>query len=200
MIRAALNRLRRDEGGATIVEFALITPPFLIMLMGLFDLAYNQYTSEMINGAIQKAARDSTIEGASGSQATIDASVTKAVQAVAPSAVMQFERRSYSDFANISRGEDFNDVDGNGVCDNGDPFEDVNRNSKWDASIGNTGFGGARDAVLYTVTATYRRAFPIYALMPGQTENFTLRASTVLRNQPYGAAGEAVAPATGNCK
>ena len=114
-------------------------------------------------------------------------------------AVLQFERQSYTDFANVNRGEDFNDLDGNGLCDNGEPYEDANGNGKWDASTGKAGFGDARDAVLYTVTVTYHRAFPIYALMPGQSENFTLRASTVLRNQPYGANNSAAAPSTGNC-
>lgn len=200
MIAAACHRLARDRRGATIVEFALITPPFLVMLMGLFDLAYNQYTSEMLNGAIQKAARDSAIEGAAGSQAALDAKVTRAVQAVANGAVLQFDRQSYSDFANVNRGEDFNDLDNSGLCDNGEPFEDANGNGKWDANIGQTGFGGARDAVLYTVTVTYRQAFPIYALIPGQSQDFTLRSSSVLRNQPYGTNNTAPAPATGNCK
>lgn len=199
MIAPAPRHLGRDAEGATILEFALITPPLLVMLMGLFDLAYNQYTSEMLNGAIQKAARDSTIEAASASQASIDARVTKAVQTVAPNATMQFDRKAYSDFTRVNRSEDYDDVDGNGVCDKGEPFEDVNGNGLWDTDTGTAGFGGARDAVLYTVTVNYRRAFPIYALMPGQSETMTLRATTVLRNQPYGAARGTNPPVTGNC-
>ena len=199
MSRGLLRRLARDQRGATLVEFALITPPFLIMLMGLLDLTYNQYTSEMLNGAIQKAARDSSIEGASGSSAAIDATVTKAVQALAVNATVQFDRKNYTDFANVNRGEDFNDLDSSGVCDNGEPYEDANGNGKWDADAGTGGFGTGRDAVMYTVTVNYRRAFPIFALMPGQNENMTLRSSTVLRNQPYGQQNAAPAPATGNC-
>ncbi len=199
MIGGLLQRLRQDQRGATLVEFALIAPPFLIMLMGLFDLTYNQYTSAMLNGAIQKAARDSSIEGASGSSAAIDANVTKAVQAVSVNATLQFDRKTYSDFTNVNRGEDFNDLDSSGVCDNGEPYEDANGNGKWDADVGTSGFGSARDAVLYTVTVNYRRAFPIFALMPGQGEFMTLRSSTVLRNQPYGQQSVAAAPAMGNC-
>lgn len=199
MSLAALRRLHRADDGATLVEFALITPPFLVMLMGLFDLAYNQYTSEMLNGAIQKAARDSSIEAASASQAAIDASVTRAVRAIVAGSTLQFERKAYSDFTRVNRSEDYTDVDGNGLCDKGEPFEDVNANGQWDADTGTAGFGGARDAVLYTVTVNYRRAFPIYALMPGQSETMTLRATSVLRNQPYGAQRGAAAPAMGNC-
>ena len=48
----ALKRLGQDQTGATIVEFALITPALMVVLMGLFDLAYNMYTNEMLNGEV----------------------------------------------------------------------------------------------------------------------------------------------------
>ena len=79
-----LSSLGRESEGATIVEFALVLPVLMVTLMGLFDLAYNMYTQQLLQGAIQNAARSSTIEGASGSEAAIDAIVTEAVHAIAP--------------------------------------------------------------------------------------------------------------------
>jgi Flp pilus assembly protein TadG len=181
-----IRRILGDQGGATVVEFALIAPALLMMLFGLFDLSYNMYTAQMLQGAIQNAARDSTIEGAAGSADAINANVTRAVRAVVPGATPTFARKSYRDFTGVNRPEDFDDVNANGTCDNGEPFEDANFNGSWDLDPGSSGFGGARDATLYTVTVTYKRPFPVYALIPGQSENFTLVASTVLRNQPYG--------------
>ena len=194
-----LTSLRRDERGVTIVEFALIAPVLMLMLMGLLDLAYNMYTTEMLQGAIQKAARDSTIEGSSGKEAQLDAIVTKAVQAVAPGAALNFDRRSYSSFTDAGRPEDYTDVDNDGTCNNGEPFEDVNGNGTWDRDRGQAGFGGARDAVLYTVTVKYQRPFPVAGFIPGQSKDFTLSAATVLRNQPYGQQSANAAPTTGNC-
>ena len=193
-----LSSLGRESEGATIVEFALVLPVLMVTLMGLFDLAYNMYTQQLLQGAIQNAARSSTIEGASGSEAAIDAIVTEAVHAIAPTATMQFERRAYASFADVARPEDFTDVNGNGACDNGEPFEDVNANGSWDADRAAAGFGGARDAVLYSVTVNYPRAFPLAKFIPGQTDDFTLRTQTVLRNQPYGLQ-EVSPPATWNC-
>jgi len=190
--------LLRANEGATIVEFALVLPPLMITLMGLFDLAYNMYTAEMLQGAIQTAARNSTIEGAAGNQASLDAIVTNAVHAVSPHATLQFDRRAYASFADVARPEDFTDIDSNGLCDNGEPFEDVNANGKWDADRAASGFGGARDAVLYSVTVNYPRAFPVSTFIPGQTDDFTLRTQTVLRNQPFGTQSTDT-PATGNC-
>lgn len=193
-----LASLLRDERGVTVVEFAMITPALALVLFGLFDLTYNMYTVQMLQGAIQDAARDSTIEGAGSGQAAIDANVTRAVHAVAPGATITFDRKSYTNFTGVARPEDYNDLNANNTCDNGEPYEDANMNGNWDLDPGETGFGGARDAVLYSVNVNYRRAFPIYAFIPGQTEDFNLVATTVLRNQPYGQQN-AVSPPTRNC-
>lgn len=193
-----LARLRDDTSGATIVEFALVAPVLFTMLFGLFDVGHNMYTAQMLQGAIQKAARDSTIEGAASNTTSLDAKVTTAVRAVAPGSTLAFSRKSYSTFTSVSRPEDYDDLNKNGTCDANEPFEDANGNKAWDKDVGNAGFGSARDAVLYTVTVTYKRFFPIYALIPGQTKNFTMTTTTVLRNQPYGVTAS-TPPGTGNC-
>ena len=198
MIRRSAALLR-DKSGVAIIEFALIAPVLLLMLLGLLDLAFNMYTTEMLQGAIQNAARNSTIEGASGKDAALDATVTTAVRAVAPSATLTFDRRAYSSFTEAGRPEDYTDVDNDGTCNNGEPFEDANGNGSWDLDRGKAGFGGARDAVLYTVTVNYQRPFPVAGFIPGQTKDFTLSAVTVLRNQPYGQQSVNPVPVTGNC-
>ena len=57
MLARALNRLRRDTRGSTIVEFAIIAPSFMILLMGVFDLGQAVYLRAVMNGAMQEAAR-----------------------------------------------------------------------------------------------------------------------------------------------
>lgn len=198
MIRQAKAFLR-DQQGVSAVEFALISPVLFIVLFGLFDLTYNMYTAEMLQGAIQKAARDLTIEGAAGNAATLDGMVTRAVHAIAPQATLNFERKSYANFTDAARPEDYTDVNNNGTCDNGEPYEDANSNGMWDRDGGTTGFGGARDAVLYSVTVNYKRAFPIASFIPGQSDHFTLVANTILRNQPYGQQDTPPTPPVGNC-
>ena len=191
--------LLRDQRGVTIIEFALIAPVLMLMLMGLFDLSYNMYTTHMLQGAIQHAARNSSIEGAAGKEVQLDSIITRAVHAVAPSATLNFNRRAYSSFTKAGRPEDYTDIDSDGTCNHGEPFEDTNGNRTWDADGGKTGFGGARDAVLYTVTVNYQRPFPIAGFVPGQTKDFTLSAATVLRNQPYSQQAANPVPVTGNC-
>ena len=191
-----LRHLRREQSGAALVEFALVAPALLLALIGLFDLSYNVYTSTLLQGSIQKAARDSTIEGAVGSQAAIDQRVTNVVQNIVPSAEVTFQRRAYTDFADASRPEDFTDLNGDGRCNDDEPFEDVNGNGIWDEDRGRSGMGGARDAVIYVVTVEYDRLFPLHKLMPVE-ERITTVARTVLRNQPYGQ--QMREPSVGNC-
>ena len=194
-LRRTLSALRRDDAGATLVEFALLLPVLMMTLMGLFDLAYNMYTSSMLNGSIQKVARDSTIEGAS--TGSLDANVTKAVKAIVPGATLTFARKSYSSFTKVGRAEDYTDVNTDGVCNANEPYEDANGNGSWDSDVGLAGQGGARDAVLYTVKVTYQRAFPVASFV-GMSNTFTTSSSMVLRNQPYGLQNE-VTSSMGNC-
>ena len=189
------RNLACDERGATVVEFALVAPVLIALLMGLFDTGYNLYAAAILQGAIQQAARNSTIEGATPT--SLDAKVTNAVHRVVPNATLIFERANYSNFSDIGAPEDFTDVNGDGVCDAGEPFEDANGNGTWDTDRGRAGQGGARDAVLYTVKVSYPHAFPVGAMI-GLSRVENLQSSTVLRNQPY---SDQIVPAaqTRNC-
>lgn len=170
--------------GVTAVEFGLLSPTLALVLMGLFDVGYTIYASTMLQGAVQRAARASTVEGAADSLSQIDGAVTAEVRRVVPDATLSFARKAYANFSDVGVPEDFTDSNANDACDDGEVFEDANGNGTWDRDRGASGLGGARDAVLYTVTLTYPRKFPMASLL-GLPENSSSSASTVLRNQPY---------------
>ncbi|MFM5907842.1 MAG: TadE/TadG family type IV pilus assembly protein [Novosphingobium sp.] len=180
-----LKRLLADETGVTVVEFAIISPVLLVMLMGIYDVGYQLYVGAVLQGAIQKAGRDSTIEGAALGAAAIDQRIKDQVQRVLADGTYTFNRKAYATFSNIGKPEDFSDTNSNGVCDNKEPFEDVNGNGSWDTDRGKTGQGGAKDAVVYTVTVIYPRPLAVGGML-GLSKNITLKTETVLRNQPFG--------------
>lgn len=183
MIRA-LTRLRRDRRGATILEFGLVIPVFALMCLGLFDLAHQRYVRSVLNGAVQKAGRDSGLQTGVTNAATIDAQVQGTVKRTVPNGTFSSTRLAYQDFANINQPEPFTDSNNNGTRDPGECFQDVNGNGSWNASAGASGQGGASDAVVYTVTVTYPHMFPVVNAL-GMSSTVTMAASTVLRNQPY---------------
>ena len=181
---AMLARLRRDRAGVTAVEFALLAPVLMMSMFGLFDLGYNVYTASLLEGAIQKVARDSTLEGASTKTASLDANVTKMVNTIAPQASVTFKRSAYAQFSNVKKPENFTDVDNNGVCNNGESFEDANGNGTWDTDQAASGAGSARQAVLYEVTVSYPHMFPVMTFL-GMGNTFSMQSRTIMRNQPW---------------
>ncbi len=176
-----LRRLAPDRRGVTAVEFALITPALLMAVMGLMDMAYQAYAQAVLEGAVQKAGRDSGIESASPS--TIDGKVAAQIRAVIANAQVTTTRKSYTSFGTVAP-ERFTDANNNGVRDPGECYDDVNGNKMWDADPGLTGQGGASDITLYSVSVSYKRLFPLAALI-GWSPTISLSAQTLLKNQPY---------------
>jgi len=193
-----LHRLIRDDRAATLTEFGFVGPVLIVMLVGLFDVAHTQYTSAMVNGAMQKAGRDISLESAGSTEAEIDARVQAQIKTVIPkNATITLEKLSHFDFSDIGEEEPYTDMNSDKICNNNEPYEDTNDNGQWDANRGKSGIGGARDAVLYTAVVTYPRLFPLDAFVPGVNANARVRASSVLRNQPYDAQSTQVT--VGNC-
>lgn len=175
-------RLASAREGVAAIEFALVAPVFLLMMLGVFDIGQMAYAKAILNGAVAQAARDGTLETADTTAA--DARVAAAIKPILPNAIVSSTRSSFYDFADINRAEKFTDKNGDGTCDNGEPYVDENRNGSWDANIGVAGNGGAGDVVLYTVTVKYMPIFKI-ATLPGGDSPRTLTAVGVRKNQPF---------------
>lgn len=193
---ARRSPLAASQTGAATVEFAMVLPILLVLLMGIFDVAMNLYATSVLQGSMQKAGRDFSLEDARSRQTTIESYITRQVRRIAPGAVVTFERDAYFDFADVGQPEVYDDLNDDGECNADEPFEDANGNGQWDADRGEAGFGGARDAIMFTATATYSRLFPMDGLL-GLPERVTISASTVLRNQPFDDQDRTVS--LGNC-
>lgn len=174
--------LLRDDSGAAIMEFGLIAPVFFYLMLGLFDLGQMAYTKAIMDGAVQEAARSVSLE--TGNIDTADAQLTTMIQSIAPGATVTVARQSYFDFADIGRPELWNDVNGNGTCDNGENYTDENGSGNWESDVGVSGNGSASDVVIYDVTVTYDRLFPV-PLFPGDGNTRSMTSTVVKKNQPF---------------
>jgi Flp pilus assembly protein TadG len=181
----ALKRVGTERRGVTAVEFALVTPVLLIILMGGMDISRSAYVSSVLYGAVQKAGRDTSLETGGSASTTIDDKIREVVQPLATNGVLTVSRKSHQSFKRARRAETFTDGNANNVRDALECFEDTNGNGIWDAVGGKAGLGGADDIVVYTATFTYPRTFPMAGLI-GLNPNQVLTATTILRNQPYG--------------
>lgn len=177
-----LNILR-NEDGTTLIEFAAVLPLMCMAILGGMDLCHREYAQSILSGTVQKIGRDTTLQGGSDAITANDAKVRAAVLQIAPDAQFTFTRSSVSRFRD-AEGEPFTDSNGDGIRNPGECYDDVNGNNQWDADVSNDGNGGADDVVLYKVTATYPRLFPVAGLF-GWDNTQTITAETALKNQPF---------------
>lgn len=204
----AARRLWDDRRGVTVIEFAIVAPVMCLFLVGAIDMTHTLYMRTVLQGALQKAARDTALETGSSQERRdavdnlVKAQVEDLNSALREPGAINISRRFYRTFtkAGAKEAEEFDDANRDGICNGNELFEDVNRNGAHDADGGDAGQGGAKDAVLYTVTLTYDRMLPLGGLMPGMSKQIKLSASTILQNQPYADQGKySATPATGRC-
>lgn len=184
-----LLQIARSEQGTAVTEFGLILPMLGVMLMGMLDLGHTLYMQSVLQGTMQKAARDASLETGTqtSTQNTIDVAVTDQVQRLAKNATVTITRTNFRDYTKAATPakEPFTDTDGNSTCNGGEPYQDNNNSGGWDIDNGKSGQGGAQDTVVYSAQVIYPRLFPFMRAI-GLPANVTLNASTALVNQPYG--------------
>lgn len=203
--RRAAKALVRDERGTTILEFGLIAPSLIIMLLGALDFGHTLYMQSVLQGAVQKAARDGTLQQTAGSddaaRYAIDTVVTNQVKKLHKQATVTITRRFYRSFSDAAAAaaETFVDTDHDGICNHGEAFDDRNSNGIRDTDgADSVDHAGARDNVVYTVSISYPRMFPIDKMIGGSGTT-KLTATTVLANQPFGNQASYGAASVGHC-
>lgn len=192
-----------DERGASVLEFSLIAPVVLFMLLGVMDLGHSYFVRATLDGSMQSAARSSSLEGTATPEAlkSVDDRVKETVRTLAPSATITATRRYYSTFAEAASPAEViseKSSTSNKRCDPGETFMDTNKNGVWDVDTGSNGQGGAKDIVMITYKVSYPRLFPM-AKMVGWPANVELETSSILANQPYGEQPAKDPPVLTNC-
>ena len=184
-----LSAMRHDERGAALMEFALVAPVMIMMIMAGFDAGYSVYLHSVANGALEQRARAASLDGATESQ--FDIEIRDAMYEVLPAYADNEEsvvvsKKNYTDYSRIDSAEDISvDNNENGVLDPGDCWIDEDGNGAYGMNEGADGLGGADDGVYYTVTLQFPRLFPLAPMM-GLPEDQTVTVRTLVINQPYG--------------
>jgi hypothetical protein len=185
-VHPALRRLIGDKRASAVTEFALIAPAFLLLMMGIFDFSMQIYAKSVLSGAVNHAGRASSLEGNNSSQTAIDATVTAMVKNVFNNATVTYTRRAYDDFSSVNKAERISkDVDNDGTLDPGDCYIESNGSAGRQLDGGSSGQGTGDEVVLYTASMQITRLFPAWKML-GQPQVTTIKAATLLRNQPFG--------------
>ncbi|MFT6559683.1 MAG: Flp pilus assembly pilin Flp [Sneathiella sp.] len=197
--RRLIRQFRKNEDGATAVELAMVLPVLLLVLIGIMELSIGMFINTVVEGSLREASRlgltGQIQEGASNDQAIVDM-LNEASLGLLNLTTGNVTSLVYENFASVGKGEEFTDIDGNGVrtetsvtaedgtvYPNGEPWTEVNGNGVWDEDFGEAGLGTQGDIVLYTVT--YNWNFLSGQVIPILKGTIPMSASIVVMNEPF---------------
>ena len=182
-----LTRFRRDEKGLTAVEFALVAPVMLYMVIGMAELGCAAAAQSILDDATFVGSRvGKTGYSATGqTQAqTITAGIKKAASALLDPAKITLTSVAYPDYSYL-KPEPFTDTNKNGKWDSGEAYTDVNGNGKYDDGAGTAGTGAASEIVVYTATYNWKLMTPGMSKFIGAGGVLPLKSRVVVKNEPY---------------
>jgi Flp pilus assembly pilin Flp len=177
-----------DRRGATAVEFAVVAPVLIALLLGLFEFSLLLTADLTLESAVTEAARFG-ITGRSLGATTREEAIRAVLERRAGSLLdpgrLGLETLVYPDFASIGQPEPFVDTDGDGVHDPGEVYADLNGNGRWDADMGLAGLGGPDAVVLYRARYPWRFVTPLLRAFFPPDGTVELVATMAVRNEPF---------------
>lgn len=186
MIDAIRSFLLHRKEGSAAMEFGLVLPAFLSLVIGSIEVANLFFVNSALENAVLHASRFGITGNAPDESGTRLDRVRQIVEQqtfghVDPEG-MTIETLVFEQFADIGQPEPFADENGNGQYDDGETYSDVNGNAQWDADMGLVGLGGAGDIVLYRITYAPPS---LTGFADWATREITLVSTLAVRNEPY---------------
>lgn len=182
-----------NRDGSAVIEFAIVAPVFLTMLVGVMECAMMMFANIMLEGAVRDSARFG-ITGQATAGMTREARIQRMLDDstfnLLDITVADVDLLVYPSFAAIGQPEPFNDNNPhNGKWDPGETYTDVNHNGRYDKDQGAPGAGEAGEIVLYKVRANWHTMTPLLSAFIGNDGVITLSASVAVRNEPWDTTG-----------
>lgn len=180
------RKIIRDNEGTTALEFAMITPVFMLIMMGIIEFSLVMFTQAIMESATGNTARTGKTgysEGQLSREQQLINSVATRTSALLDPTKLTVSMRVYPSFDSVNDPEPYTDSNHNGMYNSGEPYTDVNGNGQWDNDMASAGAGNANDIVVYTVSYPWRIMTPILSNIMGTTYNVSARA--VVKNEPW---------------
>lgn len=184
---ARIARFKRDADGVTVVEFGLIAPVLVLLVMGVVEMGLMMTGQAVLDNAAFIASRTGKTGYADSDKTqakTIAAAIQKAAASFLDSSKITVTSTAYSDYDSMQP-EPFTDTNNNGVRDSTESYTDVNKNGVYDKNDGTTGYGASGQVVLYTATYNWTVFTPLLKKLVGTNGVVPLKARVVVKNEPY---------------
>ncbi len=188
------QRLATDTRGVAVIEFALLSPVVILVILGGLQMGLAGWAKSTLENGLRDAARfaitgNDNVDTGLGREAAIKDLIEKRMSSfpLAAGGNIELVTKVYSSFEDVGRPEP--EDNGNGVCEPGEHFTDVNGNGVFDMDAARSGYGSANEVVIYTVKYPLRAVVPLVGRLLPTEGVFNLTASATVQNEPYGIAG-----------
>jgi Flp pilus assembly protein TadG len=174
------------DSGNAVVEFALVAPIFLGMLLSILEFSGIMFVQTLLEGGAREASR----YGITGQQPDGVSRDDMILQIVGENSFgiidmdkLEMQTLVYDSFSAVGEPEPFTDENSNDAWDAGEPYTDVNGNGSWDDDMGAVGLGGPGDVVVYSMSYDWPIMIPWFRPFFG--DHITLEANIAVRNEPF---------------
>jgi hypothetical protein len=182
------HHLRRDDSGIAAVEFAFVAPVMILMICGFMEYAHVSSARTALEAGTMRAARAVAASDCPSQRQAIMTDIVKAAMKHVPSAdggKIEITTKAYSKFGDVGEGEPFNDANKNKKWDVGETYTDIVPNGKYDSDMGEAGsIGGVGQVISYTARYKVVSLFGFISQQYNGSDTYQIEANTVTRNEP----------------
>jgi Flp pilus assembly pilin Flp len=187
--RSFLRRLRRDDSGATAIEFAFVSTIVVYLMVAIIEYSMAMTVGNSLEAATNLSSRLGKTgyvdEGAQLDQEqTIMDEVERRVGPMIDIDKVEITHEVYNDFESLTNPDIIVDKNGDGVIEeeDGDSWTDVDADGFMD---GGSGLGTGGEIVVYKVTYPWKVFTPFISQFVGNDGIIQLSAYSVVKNEPY---------------
>jgi Flp pilus assembly pilin Flp len=185
----SLRRLRRDESGATAIEFAFVSTIVVYLMVAIIEYSMAMTVGNSLEAATNLSSRlgktgyvdeDAQLD----QEQTIMEEVERRVGPMIDIEKVEITHEVYNDFESLTNPDIIVDKNGNGVIEpaDGDSWTDVDADGFMD---GGNGLGTGGEIVVYRVTYPWSVFTPFMSQFVGNDGIIELSAYSVVKNEPY---------------
>jgi Flp pilus assembly protein TadG len=167
--RSGVGPLLRDERGSAVIEFALVGPPFFLLMAGILEVSVMFFASSVIEGATKEAARQirtGQVQSSADPLVAFKTELCDSLVGVIDCNDVVFNVQTFSSFSTVSMDIELDE----------------------DGKIINTGFLPGGSGAVTVVRAMYRWDFltPLLGeFMPAGVAGHLLVSTVAFQNEPY---------------
>ncbi len=191
MKRSLFSKFKRDENGATAVEFAIVSTVFFMMMMGIVEYGLFTMSQVAIESAVTQAGRSAAIGSTTAPDRALQVSalIQQKTGGLINASSVSVTAAKVSDGGTLTPDLCMNGPNGTattGNCPPGTQFVEVNgmMGYQGNATMNNTSLGAPGDLIEVRASYPWHVLFPILGQFFGTNGVVLITSSTVVKNEP----------------